>query len=79
VSILSLSSIGAERESILRQGVLMPTLAPARALLPFLLVLVAVAPGCAAVEGIFKAGMWVGIIVAILVIGGVLALISRFR
>jgi hypothetical protein len=33
--------------------------------------------GCAAVAGIFKAGMWVGVIVAVLVIGGALAIFSR--
>jgi uncharacterized membrane protein YkvI len=35
------------------------------------------APGCAAVEGIFKAGVWVGVIAAVIVIGLVLFLVSR--
>jgi hypothetical protein len=48
----------------------------------FLLALVAVAvlvwaPGCAVVEGIFKAGVWVGVMVAVIVIGLVLFLVSR--
>ena len=34
--------------------------------------------GCAAVAGIFKAGMWVGVIMAVLVIGGAVAIFSRF-
>ena len=33
--------------------------------------------GCAAVAGIFKAGMWVGVIMAVLVIGGAVAIFSR--
>jgi uncharacterized ion transporter superfamily protein YfcC len=33
--------------------------------------------GCAAVAGIFKAGMWVGVIVAVLVIGGALVIFNR--
>ncbi len=34
--------------------------------------------GCAAVEGIFKAGMGVGIVVAVIIVGGVLFMFSRF-
>jgi hypothetical protein len=51
-----------------------------RSVLVSLLLLVLVsASGCAAVEGIFMAGMWVGVIVAVIVIGGVVALFSRMR
>jgi len=42
-----------------------------------LLVVVVAAPGCAAIEGIFKAGMWVGVIVTVAVIGLVLFVVSR--
>jgi hypothetical protein len=42
-----------------------------------LLAVAVAAPGCAAVEGIFKAGMWVGVIVAVVVIGLVLFVVSR--
>ena len=45
-------------------------------MLALLAVLVA-APGCAAIEGIFKAGVWVGVICAVVVIGIVLFLVSR--
>jgi hypothetical protein len=43
-----------------------------------LLVLVG-APGCAAVAGIFKAGMWVGVFMAVVLVGGVLLVVSRLR
>jgi len=33
--------------------------------------------GCAAVAGIFKAGMWVGVIIAVVVIGLLLMLFRR--
>ncbi|OQP61355.1 hypothetical protein A3860_06495 [Niastella vici] len=33
--------------------------------------------GCAAIETIFKAGMWWGIILVVLVIGGIFFLISK--
>ena len=42
-----------------------------------LLAVVVASPGCAAIEGIFKAGMWVGVIVAVAVIGLVLFVVSR--
>jgi hypothetical protein len=45
--------------------------------LGLLLVVLVSATGCAAVAGIFKAGMWVGVIVAVLVIGGIALLVSR--
>lgn len=50
--------------------------------LTFLIVLslaLTAATGCAAVEGIFKAGLWVGVIIAALIIGVVYAVASRFR
>jgi len=37
-------------------------------LLTFLLGVIASAEGCAAVEGIFKAGFWVGIVIAVIVV-----------
>jgi hypothetical protein len=46
-------------------------------LLLALMAVVVATPGCAAIEGIFKAGMWVGVIVAVLVIGLVLFVVSR--
>ena len=50
-----------------------------RGVLLSLLILVLVsASGCAAIAGIFKAGMWVGVILAVLVIGGGLFVFSRF-
>ena len=43
-----------------------------------LVVLLAVfATGCAAVAGIFKAGFWVGIVIAVVVVVGVFALFGR--
>jgi uncharacterized membrane protein YkvI len=35
--------------------------------------------GCEAVEGIFKAGMWVGILMAVVIVGLVLMLFGRSR
>ena len=35
--------------------------------------------GCELVEGIFKAGVWVGVIVVVLIVVGVVALFSRLR
>ncbi|HEY4064990.1 MAG TPA: phosphatidate cytidylyltransferase [Puia sp.] len=44
----------------------------------FLLVaLVAVLPGCAVVGGIFKAGVWVGVLAVVLVIGLILWIVSK--
>ena len=34
---------------------------------------------CAAVEGIFKAGVWVGALLVVLVVVGLVALLSRLR
>ena len=49
------------------------------ALVCALAVMLVAASGCAAVAGIFKAGLWVGVILAVLVIGGGLFVVSRFR
>jgi len=50
-----------------------------RCVLLVLLILALVsASGCAAIAGIFKAGVWVGVILAVLVIGGGLFVFSRF-
>ena len=35
--------------------------------------------GCAAIEGIFKAGVWVGALMVIIVIVALVALFSRIR
>jgi len=35
------------------------------------------AEGCAAVEGIFKAGVWVGVLIAVVIVGAVLFLFTR--
>ena len=47
----------------------------------FLLVILAVAtlPGCAAIAGIFKAGVGVGIFMAILVVGLIFFVVSKAR
>jgi hypothetical protein len=47
------------------------------ALVLLLVMLLVTTTGCAAVEGIFKAGLWVGLITAVLVIAVVLFLIRR--
>lgn len=52
--------------------------APARLLLIVLLAFVAVTgAGCAAIAGIFKAGFWVGIIIAVIVVIILFALFGR--
>lgn len=58
----------------------MTTIVRTRRIVPLLLiVLLAVSmAGCAAVAGIFKAGMWVGIIIAVILVAAALALFSRF-
>ena len=40
-------------------------------------VLAVTAAGCTAIAGIFKAGFWVGIIVAVVVVVGIFALLKR--
>ena len=49
------------------------------ALVCVLALLFITASGCAAVAGIFKAGFWVGVILAVIVVGGGLFMVSRFR
>jgi hypothetical protein len=46
--------------------------------LALLAVVLITSAGCAAVEGIFKAGMGVGIVVTVLILGGVVFLFTRF-
>ena len=43
----------------------------------FVLLLAVTLTGCAAVAGIFKAGFWVGIIVAAILVVGIFALMKR--
>ena len=45
--------------------------------LVLVLLLALTAAGCSAIAGIFKAGFWVGLIVALIVIVGVFALLKR--
>jgi hypothetical protein len=45
----------------------------------FLLVLLTTLSSCEAIEGIFKAGMWTGIIVVALIVGLILYFIGRSR
>ena len=49
------------------------------ALFPVLVTAVAMASGCAAIEGIFKAGVWVGVIVVVLVVALASVMIGMFR
>ncbi len=44
-------------------------------LLTLLLGVLATAEGCRAVEGIFKAGFWVGIVIAVIVVAVVFGLV----
>jgi hypothetical protein len=44
-----------------------------------ILLLATQAAGCEVVEGIFKAGMWVGIILVVLVIGVIAWIVSRVK
>ena len=53
------------------------TLPAGFAALALLLMLLVSSTGCAAVEGIFKAGLWVGLITAVLVIAAVVLLVRR--
>jgi hypothetical protein len=47
--------------------------------LPLMLALAASLSGCAAIEGIFKAGVWVGVVVVVLVGALAAALLGMFR
>ena len=46
------------------------------ALLAALLVVLTFAEGCRAIEGIFKAGVWVGVIIAVSVVAIVVAIVK---
>jgi len=35
--------------------------------------------GCQAIEGIFKAGFWTGVIMVVIVVVGLVAVVSRLR
>ena len=39
--------------------------------------LIPILPGCAVIGGIFKAGVWVGVLAVVLVIGIILWLVSK--
>jgi hypothetical protein len=47
--------------------------------LQLLVLLAMTASGCQAIEGIFKAGMWVGILIAVVVVGAIFMLFGRSR
>jgi hypothetical protein len=49
------------------------------ALLALLVVLSVSSAGCEVVEGIFKAGLWVGIILVTLVVVAILWIVSKLR
>lgn len=50
------------------------------AFIPFLLfILVMILPGCEVVKGIFKAGVWTGIIIVVAIIALIIWLVSRGR
>jgi hypothetical protein len=44
-----------------------------------LLSVVLATPGCELAGGIFKAGFWVGIVIAVVVIGGIMAFAAKAR
>ena len=43
--------------------------------LTLLLTALTFAQGCAAIEGIFKAGVWVGLFIAIIVVGAIVMIV----
>ena len=43
----------------------------------FVLLLLVSLAGCSAIAGIFKAGFWVGIIIAVVIVAGLFMLIGR--
>jgi hypothetical protein len=59
----------------------MPSVNVRRPILPLILLLLiaSAGAGCAAVEGIFKAGVWSGLIIAIIVIALVGFLLTKLR
>jgi len=65
--------------SLAEDGDYMSTVTTSRIASLLLIVVLAVSmAGCTAVAGIFKAGMWVGIIIAVIVVAAAVALFSRF-
>jgi len=48
-------------------------------LLPILSLLVLFLSSCEAVEGIFKVGLWAGILIVVAIIAVIIWLINRFR
>jgi hypothetical protein len=56
-----------------RGGVMLSPMA--RAIL--IVLLTVTLAGCSAIAGIFKAGFWVGIIVAVIIVGGLVMLLKR--
>lgn len=42
-----------------------------------IVVLTVTVAGCSAIAGIFKAGFWVGLIVAVIIVGGLMMLFRR--
>ncbi len=53
------------------------TIAPRAGFVSLLVMLVLTASSCRAVAGIFKAGVWVGVVLAVVVVGILIAVISR--
>jgi|GraSoiStandDraft_24_1057298.scaffolds.fasta_scaffold554142_2 uncharacterized membrane protein YkvI len=47
--------------------------------LPLLTAAIAMTSGCAAIESIFKAGVWVGVIVVVLVVALAAMMLGLFR
>jgi hypothetical protein len=43
----------------------------------FVLLLAVIVTGCTAIAGIFKAGFWVGVVIAVIVVVGLFALFGR--
>ncbi len=48
-------------------------------LLAFLFVIITTMSSCEAIGGIFKAGVWVGVLVVVLVVGVILWLVGKSR
>ena len=45
----------------------------------FLIVMAVPLAGCEVAEGIFKAGVWVGVLMVVLIVGSVAFLVTRLR
>jgi hypothetical protein len=48
-------------------------------LLPLVMLLAMTAAGCEVAEGIFKAGVWVGVLLVVVIVGGIFMLFGRSR